>query len=298
MAMFLSRMILALAVFAASTATGNAASDDNSPVYCLDRGRDLVMRVARGACRGEIVDQAVADQVRQRRIQRIRGQINQESKLFPNRRRRGSGSGFFVASDGALLTNEHVIAKCGAVSVQPMTGKPVPAEIVQRDATADLALLRVKLDLPDSSVAVFRDSPGRMGGGEISVVGYPLHGRVTIKPIFTQGRAIDAWLGGEARKGRFRIKADIRRGNSGGPVLDINGLVIGVVTAKINTPKMFQTTGRVMRNIGIAISRETVLDFLKRHGIDYRTRMGGAPVAPDEIFTKARRFMARVLCWQ
>ena len=79
-----------------------------------------------------------------------------------------------------------------------MTGKAVRAEIIQRDGTVDLALLRVRLAGPAPSVAVFRDSPGRMGGGEISVIGYPLHGRVTIKPIFTKGRAIDAWLGGAA----------------------------------------------------------------------------------------------------
>ena len=48
-------------------------------------------------------------------------------------------------------------------------------------------------------------------------------------------------------------------------MLDLNGLVIGVVTAKVNTPKVFQKTGRVMRNIGIAISRPTVLDFLFQH---------------------------------
>jgi hypothetical protein len=58
-------------------------------------------------------------------------------------------------------------------------------------------------------------------------------------------------------------------------VLDVNGLVIGVVTAKIDTPKVFKKTGRVMRNVGIAISRRTVLDFLKRHGVDYSTRRGG-----------------------
>jgi S1-C subfamily serine protease len=105
-------------------------------------------------------------------------------------------------------------------------------------------------------------------------------------------------LGGKARPGRFRIKADIRRGNSGGPVLDLNGLVIGVVTAKLNTPKLFQKIGRVMRDIGIVISRRVVLDFLKRHGVHVRTRRGGMPIPSDVIFTRARRFVARVLCWK
>lgn len=301
MTIILFRMTLAFAAFAASMNTGMAASG-NDQVYCLDRARDLVTQVARTACRNEIVDKAVADQVRQRRIQRIRGQINQESKLYPNRRRKGSGSGFFVTDAGLLLTNNHVVAKCAALSVQPMAGKPVRAQVIQRDPATDLALLDVTLARtrfsPGPTVAIFRDKPGRMGGGDISVVGYPLHGRVAIKPIFTQGRAIDAWMGDKPKQGRFRIKADIRRGNSGGPVLDINGLVIGVVTAKINTPRVFQKSGRVMRNIGIAVSRQTVLDFLKRHSVDYSSAEGGAPLPADEIFTRARRFMGRVLCWQ
>ena len=69
-------------------------------------------------------------------------------------------------------------------------------------------------------------------------------------------------------------------------MLDLNGLVIGVVTAKVNTPKVFQKTGRVMRNIGIAISRPTVLDFLKRHGVEYSARRGGMPITPSEAFAR------------
>jgi S1-C subfamily serine protease len=227
---------LTFAVFTVCSGTLLAASDDGL-VYCFDQDRDLVTRVAAVACLGRIVDKSVAEQVRQRRIQRIRGQINQASKLYPNRRRRGSGSGFFVTPAGKLLTNNHVIAKCGAVSVQPRIGQPVRAQVIQRDAATDLALLQVKLNTATTPIAVFRNSPDRIGGGTISVVGFPLHGRVAIKPIFITGRAIDAWTGGTSQPARFRIKADIRRGNSGGPVMDVNGLVIGVVTAKINTPQ-------------------------------------------------------------
>lgn len=297
MARIVTYATLIFAVFLAGRGPAMAAPDDGR-VYCFDQERDLVTRTAAAACHGKIVDKSIADQARQRRIQKIRSQINQASKLYPNRRRTGSGSGFFVTPDGALLTNHHVIAKCDAVSVQPMSGSPVRAEVIQRDAATDLALLRVKLNTPSTPVAVFRDSPDRIGGGNISVVGFPLHGRVAIKPIFITGRAIDAWTGGASQPARFRIKADIRRGNSGGPVMDVNGLVIGVVTAKVNTPKMFKSTGRVMRNIGIAISRQTVLDFLKRHNVDYRTRSGGLPIPAGDVFTRARYFVARVLCWK
>jgi serine protease Do len=288
---------LTFAIFMASAGTALAASDDGL-VYCFDQERDLVTRRAAVACRGKIVDRSVAEQARQRRIQRIRGQIDQPSKLYPNRRRRGSGTGFFVTPAGALLTNNHVIAKCDAVSVQPMSGPAVRAKVDLRDAALDLALLQVDLGTATTPVAVFRNSPDRIGGGTISVVGFPLHGRVAIKPIFITGRAIDAWTGDDSRKPRFRIKADIRRGNSGGPVMDVNGLVIGVVTAKVNTPKMFQSTGRVMRNVGIAISRQAVLNFLKRHNVDYSARTGGMPIKPADVFARARHFVARVLCWK
>lgn len=179
-----------------------------------------------------------------------------------------------------------------------MSGPAVRAKVDLRDAAKDLALLQVDLDTASTPIAVFRNSANRIGGGSVSVVGFPLYGRVAIKPIFITGRAIDAWTGDDSRKTRFRIKADIRRGNSGGPVIDVNGLVVGAVTAKINTPKMFQSTSRVMRNIRIAITRKTVLAFLKRRNVEYSARSGGMPIPPAEIFTRARHFVARVLCWK
>jgi serine protease Do len=69
------------------------------------------------------------------------------------------------------------------------------------------------------------------------------------------------------RWGRFAIDADIRRGNSGGPVIDDRGYVVGVVSAKVNTPAMFQRTGQVMRDIGLIIRQDRALRFLERFNV-------------------------------
>ena len=85
-------------------------------------------------------------------------------------------------------------------------------------------------------------------GEDIAVVGYPLHGLVAIKPIMVKGHV---YVGSEPpRADLFAMSIDIRRGNSGGPVVDRAGRIVGVVVAKVNTPSVFAAAGQVVRNLG------------------------------------------------
>ena len=94
------------------------------------------------------------------------------------------------------------------------------------------------------------------------------------------------------------MNIDVRRGNSGGPVLDRAGRVIGVVVAKVNTPGVYAATGRLVQNVGIAIRLSVALDFLRKHDVAIRELSTTSPLTEAELFSKAHQFVGQVGCWR
>ncbi|MDR3439955.1 serine protease [Telmatospirillum sp.] len=203
----------------------------------------------------------------------------------------GMGSGFFVRNDARLLTNKHVVEKCAAVSVETADGNEALATVLAIAPESDLALIKVDAAAP--AVATFREKV-RMDGHRAVVIGYPSHGLPRIKPTLVPA----ALMGPVSMDGqRFVLQGDIRPGNSGGPVLDESGLVVGVVFGKINTVAVYQNTGRNVEDIGFAITNETALTFLAHNGITVATATNGPKLDDDTLFEDGRKFIARVVCW-
>ena len=152
---------------------------------------------------------------------------------WPDRERRGKGlgSGFIISQDGQIVTNHHVVAGADQVTVKLADGRKFDAEIVGSDPMTDLALLKVEADaaLP---VVEFGDSDALRVGDEVVAVGNPfgLGGTVTSGIVSALSRDI--------RSGPFddfiQTDAAINRGNSGGPLFNDDGDVIGVNTAIIS----------------------------------------------------------------
>ena len=88
------------------------------------------------------------------------------------------------------------------------------------------------------------------------------------------------------------INADVRRGNSGGPLLDEHGNVIGVVFAKINSVSVFEKTGALIRNIGFALPMEFILPFLDSHGVRYKTNQASRRISWDELLSNTKPYKA------
>jgi S1-C subfamily serine protease len=244
-----------------------------------------------------MVTDAEAEAIRARRVHRVRNQLKAPEQAVPDKTLKATGTGFFVSPNGALVTNHHVVANCAAVTVTMSDGTVIPAEVVATEEGEDLALLKI-----DRNVAVsasFRQGALPKSGSTIAVIGFPLHGRVAIKPIFVSGHMVQDPQMLRPMNGRFPLKADIRRGNSGGPVIDDGGLVVGVVTAKVNTPEMFERTGQVVRDIGLAIDIATVREFLKRNGSEFSELPPQRPIQDEaKLFARAQTFVARIGCWQ
>jgi serine protease Do len=294
------RLALLLAVACCALSAPVAAqekSDRLKIVNCHDVERDIVRRTALWKCKGDVISDSDAAEIKASRIRRAKGKLQPAEALFPGLRMQSSGSGFFVSREGHLLTNHHVIDGCTRVSVKPSAAPGhLAASIIGADQTDDLAVLQYSGRT--KAVAKFRKPLDLKIGDRVAVIGHPLHGLVAIKPIYVTGKVREFEEERLRRMGRFAIDADIRRGNSGGPVIDDRGYVVGVVSAKINTPAMFNRTGEVVRDIGIIIRQERALRFLERFNIAYT----GGDVRPrlDEkvLYDLAYAFVARIGCWK
>jgi serine protease Do len=175
------------------------------------------------------------------------------------------GSGFFVSTDGYIVTNNHVVEHASEVTVTTDSGKTLTAKVIGTDPKTDLALLKAEgADFPAVSFAA---KPPRVGDWVIAV-GNPfgLGGTVTAGIVSARGRDI----GSGPYDDFIQIDAPVNHGNSGGPAFNNEGEVVGVNTA------IFSPSGGSV-GIGFAISADvvqTVVQQLKDHGAVSRGWLG------------------------
>jgi serine protease Do len=143
-----------------------------------------------------------------------------------------SGSGFFISSDGYIVTNNHVVEHAEKITVLTNDGRTLPAHVVGTDPATDLAV--VKVDGGGFSYVSFEDRARPRVGDWVVAVGNPfgLGGTATAGIVSALGRQN---VGQSNYVDYMQIDAPINRGNSGGPTFDIEGHVVGVNTA-IYTP--------------------------------------------------------------
>lgn len=141
-----------------------------------------------------------------------------------------AGSGFFIRSDGYLVTNNHVIEGADEITVRLSDEREFPARVVGRDESTDLAVLKVEGNgFPFVSFAT--DRPARVGDWVIAVGNpFDLGGTVTAGIVSAYGRTLPRESGSYPVE-YLQVDAPINRGNSGGPTFDTAGRVIGVNTA-------------------------------------------------------------------
>ena len=219
----------------------------------------------------------------------------------------GSGSGFVVNRAGEILTSHHAIERCADAGATITFGDASHDAAVQaQDAANDLALLVVNSEeacawwSPRCSAvfdrpASFSQLPRANLGAEIAVAGYPLKGLLAPTLNVTRGNVSAlTGLGNEAKW--LQISAPVQRGNSGGPVLDKAGNVIGVVTAKLNAVRTAQETGDVPQNVNFALKGAVVRSFLEIHGIDYTRQPSDEALTPEDLAALAHGFTVAVTC--
>lgn len=147
---------------------------------------------------------------------------------------RGAGSGFFLTPDGYILTNNHVVEQAKQVEVALPDGRSFTAEVAGTDPLTDLAVLRVRGHFSGNFPAVELGDSDHLQVGQLAVaIGNPhgLHATVTAGVISALGRTLPAPNGKRLIENVIQTDAPLNPGNSGGPLVDSHGRVIGVNTA-------------------------------------------------------------------
>lgn len=205
-----------------------------------------------------------------------------------------SGTGFVVSSQTYILTNEHVVRGCQKIRVRSDSVELIP-NLAFRDRENDLALL--KLPPKSQVVASFRAGGGIRPGDWILGVGFPLRGLLASEANITVG--VVSALAGIGNDHRFlQISTPVQSGNSGGPLLDQSGNVIGVIFAKLDAVTVAKLTGDIPQNVNFAIKGRLVEAFLEANGVDYKTRASTSTLKPADIAQRGRVFTVPVECWK
>jgi serine protease Do len=206
-----------------------------------------------------------------------RGQGAPKGEPAPPRRVNSLGSGFIIDATGIVVTNNHVIAEADEITVILNDGSRIKAELMGRDQKTDIALLRIKTDKVLKAVR-FGDSDKLRLGEWVIAIGNPfsLGGSVTAGIVSARNRDINSG----PYDNYIQTDAAINRGNSGGPLFNLDGEVVGINTAIISP-----SGGSI--GIGFAVPSKTaltVIDQLKQYGETRRGWLGvRIQMVTDEI---------------
>jgi S1-C subfamily serine protease len=174
-----------------------------------------------------------------------------------------SGSGFAVSSNGHVITNYHVIEGCQNVKIHH-NGKSIPANVVTFDPQNDLALLKGNFR-PSTVLPLSTNSPELLQ--DVYVAGYPFGRKISTGVKVTKG-IISSLTGIGNNFSNIQIDAALQPGNSGGPILDERGNVVGVAVAKLDVKKTLKNYGVIPEDTNFGIKTSVVRSILKSSNVN------------------------------
>jgi S1-C subfamily serine protease len=223
-----------------------------------------------------------------------------------------SGSGFFISKLGHIITNQHIVNKCKEVTVGDNAQKQVTADVLETDRSNDLALLRIsstkmasaetkslirKLGItivPLASDGLLRSEDVELGE-DVLVAGYP-YGEIFSNTIKVTKGIVSANRGLGDDTGQFQMDAAVQPGNSGGPIYDENGNIVGVVVAQLNKMKFAKHSGSIPENVNFGIKASTVRQFLSASGLPTKWSKRSKSMSTRELAKIAKRQTVMVMC--
>jgi S1-C subfamily serine protease len=228
-----------------------------------------------------------------------------------------TGSGFFVSKLGHIVTNEHVVRKCGSVTVGDNATKQVTASVLETDKRNDLALLRIsstKMASAETKSLISKLNVQKLGlklvplasgglvrsedvelGEDVLVAGYP-YGELFSNTIKVTKGIVSASRGMGDDSGQFQMDAAVQPGNSGGPIYDANGNIVGVVVSQLNKLKVAKAIGSMPENVNFGIKASTVRQFLTSAGLPTKWSNRTERKSTKELAQIAKNQTVMVVC--
>jgi S1-C subfamily serine protease len=192
----------------------------------------------------------IAEKPKEKKLTPI--QSPEDNKVVPA----GSGTGFFVSNKGHIISNHHVIESCKSTKVS-FKGDEIEAKILAVDKVNDIAILKTNIN-PDRIFPVSNEDVSLLE--DVIVAGYPL-GKKVSSAIKTHKGVVTALAGAGDNFSEFQTDATINQGNSGGPVINQKGNVVGIAVALMDV--------NVGQNIFFAIKSSTLKQFANSNSLNF-----------------------------
>ena len=204
----------------------------------------------------------------------------------------GSGSAFYINGQGYALSNNHVVNICKQ-SVAQVDGREILFRVVATDKTNDVAIL--KTDQRSRNYIKINEDGAKLGEN-IVAVGYPLAGRLSDSVKITRG-IVSSLSGINNNIGQIQIDAALQPGNSGGPVLNEKGEMIGIASAGLNKLLMAKEAKYIPENVNFAVAAPIVVNILKNKKIKYSSSgIFGGKYSNTELAELGNSATIQLLC--
>ena len=202
----------------------------------------------------------------------------------------GSGSGFVVNDDGFVITNVHVVEDCSLITV----GKKIIASIEKADIVNDVAILKINSNGNYTPLKISENDIEL--GEEIFVAGFPIN-YILENLNFTSG-LISSEVGVGQNVNRFQFTAPIQPGNSGGPIFNAYGGVVGIAVSTVSTKKFEEMMGANIQNINFGIKASTIKSLLNQSDVSISIGNPNWFAGQKNVANVAKTGTVLIQCWK
>ena len=207
---------------------------------------------------------------------------------------KGFGSGFIISKNGYILTCYHVIQGSGAVKVK-FGENLLPAKVIIADRINDLALLKISGSFP--ALAFSSERVAAMGQ-EVFTIGYPNPIMQGLNKKLTKG-SINSLTGFQDDIRLYQISIPVQPGNSGGPLLDMSGNIIGVIVAMLDAKTAFKISGSIPQNVNYAVKSSYAQAMLDTFPEVSSTQVTAHPKKPfDNVVTRVKDCVVLIVTYE